>query len=479
MSDGELLFAWLHLSDIHHSKEAGANSTDRELVLTVLLRDVETTMARGKVPRPSALVVTGDIAATGDEPEPGKTAGEYAAAMRWLDAFRKSLRLDRTAVFLVPGNHDVQRPQDADRNVQRLITAIRRGDERIEDVLDRPDDRAKVVQRQRNYLAFSREFGPRDAVRDDDGLWWTARLGSGIRLTGLNTALLARDDADAGVLRLGAHQLSALVHGVDGSEISLVLTHHPLSASWLHDETEVIAWFKNNVHVHLSGHVHTASSEDRRSGAGYGFVGVSAGAVHAGAPSAKAPRNHSYNFAALYQLGDGSVVLRVWHRRWSSTNATFVVDVDQVGEDHYAEHKLIRIPAAWNPTPTAPLQDVAALMYPNPLRLEGVAVRDIASAVQAENGVRVEMLVHGEQFIAVWAKPVYLQLDERKRLLLRIACLLAGDPTTKEIAVGFADTARLRNGVGADDFLTERFVFRGESVRRLAAEKRLPPDFWA
>jgi len=492
--DEELLLAWLHLSDIHCSKEGGANSTDRKRILTVLKRDVEAFMGEGQVPKPSALIVTGDIAATGDEPKSSTSAGEYDAATQWLDAFCTSLRIARSAVLLVPGNHDVQRPQDLDRNVKRLIDDLRRGGkrgERIEDALDHAADRAMIVRRQKNYIAFSQDFGPRDAERDPDGLWWSARLGpvgKQVRVTGLNTALLARDNKDCGLLRLGGHQLNALVCTFNkNTDLSLALTHHPLSGGWLRDEKDVVSWFKSHVDVHLSGHVHGASSEGRHSGAGSGFVTVSAGAVHAGAPNAQTrcteradTRNHCYNFAALYRLGDGNVVLRVWHRRWSSSNAAFRSDIDQVGRSGFAEHPIIACgPRGRSPSAPPGPSDTRSILYPDPIDLKTISIADAASVVQSATGLRIELLFQGNKKVALWVKPIHCPLDERKCLLLKTACLLAGDKDTEEISIGFADTSDLCSGMGKDKFLVHRLLFPAGAVRKLAVEKNLAPDFWS
>ncbi|WP_394823664.1 metallophosphoesterase family protein [Pendulispora albinea] len=482
MSEGRLLFAWLHLSDIHHSKSLGADSIDRELILTVLRRDAEDLLAKNRVPKPQVILVTGDIAATGDEPKLGQSADEYVVAARWLDQFAETFGLHRSDVLVVPGNHDVQRPQDLDHDVSRLINAVRQGAERLDDVLDQTADRAKIVMRQRNYLAFAASFGPTSTCREPDGLWWTATLAVGtrlLRLIGLNTALLARDDQDQGLLRLGGQQLAPLVVGTDAGQLTIALTHHPLAGSWLHDEEEALAWFKNNVHVHLSGHVHSPSSEDRRSGSGLGLVSVMAGAVHAGAPGAKSPRNHCYNFSALYELADGRLVLRVWHRRWSKPNAAFRTDVDHVGEDGFAEHAIQRVPNGWSKSMSAAKNDPRSFIYPDPMDLKAAAIGETAALVQAATGLRIELLFQGKRTVALWAKRVHGPVNEWKRLLLKVACLLAGDESVEQLSIGFADTSRLRNGTGEDDLLIERLIFPAAMVRRVAFEKRAAPDFWS
>jgi hypothetical protein len=163
-----------------------------------------------------------------------------------------------------------------------------------------------------------------------------------VRLIGLNTALLSNDDSDRGKLRLGMGALAkTLLPRPHQEELVLVMSHHPLGAGWLADQQELGQWIRNHAHIHLSGHVHEADSENSRTGAGGIFVRVSAGASHA-----EQRAGHGYNFAAIMAMHDGSLCLRVRPRRWSDKVKAFRPDVDNLPENRpYAEHPLrLRLP---------------------------------------------------------------------------------------------------------------------------------------
>ncbi len=342
------LFSWIHLSDLHFGHGDMAYSWDQVLVLQTLRNDVQALLGRGLPPVDSSLV-TGDIAFSGDtRPRSGQTKStEYDDARRYLQTLAKEVGLTERDVFVVPGNHDVQRSADGTRMVKRLVTALRDGAESIDETLADESDRALLAQRQANYSNFAASFAP--ACLSPTGsakLYWHHTFeqnGLRVRLVGLNTALLSSDGGDHGKLRLGMGQLGeALAEtSADPGALVVCLSHHPFRGGWLADEREADAWMRNHAHLHLSGHVHDADTEQARTGAGSLFVRVSAGATHAEQTPGGVPLAHSYNFGSIGKSADGSLMVRIWPRRWATRNKAFRADVDILPDGkEFAEHAL-------------------------------------------------------------------------------------------------------------------------------------------
>ncbi|HLL46432.1 MAG TPA: protein kinase, partial [Longimicrobiaceae bacterium] len=233
---------------------------------------------------------------------------------------------------------------------------------------------AQLRARQANYLAFAEGFAPAcrtDADAPGAKLYWRHTLevdgGLRIRIVGLNTALLAADEAvfesDQGRLGLGTRQLSAAFTEpeVAPDEVVIVLSHHPLRDHWLADETDAARWIRSHAHLHLSGHVHEAASERAGSGGGTALVSIAAGAVHGEKTPRGYPARHGYSFGALAARA-GTLKVCVWPRMWSDANKDFRLDVDNVPPNEtYAEHDLprVRVPAGVNAAavPEAPASD--------------------------------------------------------------------------------------------------------------------------
>lgn len=350
---GELapLFAWVHLSDLHFGHGDAGHGWDQVLVTNTLRADLRS-MLQKDIPAPSAILVTGDVAYSGDtRPRlDGRPCQEYADAKKFLDGVAQDAGLRPQNIFVVAGNHDVQRSADQDRGVRRLVSALRAGTDPLDDVLAHPADRTLLASRQANFLRFAAAFAPSSsssAAPPEDRLWWWQQLpterGLKVRLIGLNTALLAADEQDLGKLRLGKAMLAEALTAPppQADELVIVMTHHPLRGGWLADQKESEAWVRNSAHIHLCGHVHEADSEDVRSGAGGGFVRIVAGASHDQPAAVPSSVSHGYNLAAILAMPDGSLVLRVWPRRWAHKAKAFRADTDNLPDGQlFAEHPL-------------------------------------------------------------------------------------------------------------------------------------------
>lgn len=341
------LFCWIHLSDMQFG--LGGGRFDQRLVHTMIRRDLEALLSHD-TPPPDALLLTGDVAFCGDAaPRSSPTApGEYAEASEFLHSLCMAVKLQPERVFVVPGNHDVQRSMDRDRRVQRLVSALRQGTESLDQALEDPQDAQLLRSRQANFLAFAANFAPACLTPAGQGakLWWSHTLqgarGLLVRLIGLNTAILAAGSADAGKLRIGHAALTELAEPPPGpTELLVVLSHHPFRHGWLADEKSCDAWIRRLAHVHLSGHLHDAESEEARSGGAGRLVRVSAGATYEAPGQSEIPASHSYNVASVYLHPDGKTSLRIWPRRWSDRLKEFRPDVDNLpdGQNH-TEHQL-------------------------------------------------------------------------------------------------------------------------------------------
>ncbi len=346
----DTLFRWIHLSDIHTGHGDKAYGWDQRLVLAEIVRDIARQRKAQPDPPIDAVLVTGDIANTGA----GRNATEYDDAAAWLRHVGEAAGVTAAQIFLVPGNHDVNRGVDKDDAVKQLVTDLRDGKKSLDDALDDPGQRAMLARRMEHYLAFASAFAPAGAV---ERLHWThrfvARSGLAVRLVGLNTTLLAAGDDDQGKLRVGMKQLGQAFANMQDNELTLALGHHPLSGGWLADQAAIEPWLKRHVHALLTGHVHAADAEESRSGAGTTFLRVVAGSAHSDKMPAGIPAGHGYSLGAIVRGDDGRAHVRITPRKWSEKNAGFRPDVDNVPENQtYSDHALalpLSFPAAGAP----------------------------------------------------------------------------------------------------------------------------------
>ncbi len=335
------LFTYLHLSDLHFGLPKPGDRHNQPTVLTAL-RDEFATLSSKTLPPPEAIFITGDIAYSGK-------AADYEQASKWIDELLKTLGLTPDRVFVVPGNHDVNRDIDADRKVNRLMRHLRDGDD-VDDALVDQDDRDLLLRRKEAYLEFAKRFAPARHFPSKppiERLVWThqfkTRSNLNVHIVGLDTALLAADRDDPKRLRLGQTQIARLNQCAPGEELVIVLGHHPLNKEWLHpdDERDLSVLLRRRAHLYLAGHVHDHDSEHVVLGGGSELVRVIAGASYGGRQH-DIRQGHAYSIGAVMPpFDDKPIRLRIYPRRFSFKNGDFRTDTDNVPEGKtFAEFEL-------------------------------------------------------------------------------------------------------------------------------------------
>ncbi|OJT17313.1 hypothetical protein BO221_45140 [Archangium sp. Cb G35] len=332
----ETLFSWLHLSDLHFGEPGSATQADKSLIMGDLVRSLPRAIEEG-MPRPDVILVTGDIAFSGA----ALKETEYEEAGEWLERVAEALGLTSREVFLVPGNHDIQR---ATGELKAQVEKIRKGRVRLDNAFTQDSSREPLLSRMRHFLEFARGFAP-DAAPSEAALskghldWSHTREQHGLQvvLVGLNTAILANDERDEGRLQLGSRQLQKLNTTDRARQLVLALSHHPPGYMKDADNARRIS---NRAHVHLYGHVHEADNVLLRSGHGGESVRIVAGSVHASDGGGAVAFGFSFGAVILAQ-GEDALRLRVWPWTYVAAENDFKLDRNSVPPRmEYAEHLL-------------------------------------------------------------------------------------------------------------------------------------------
>lgn len=258
----------LHISDLH---ERGPRETGRWRRYRVLGEAWERNLAELLQDGPIDLVCF-----TGDAADWGLPA-EYDAATAFFQGLLQRLSLPSDRLFVIPGNHDIQRPLSKD-GWERLRSLAPRVD-RLElarwmgggpTPLGVEDDwREEILVRQAAYRRWvSHDLGlpklePERSPHGRLGYRATVDLGYGfpIHVIGLDTAWLCGDDSDSTRLWLTDDQLMRL--SSDGgnplSGLRLALMHHPWSD--LADGSHCRKLVSGRADLVLRGHLHEQTVE--------------------------------------------------------------------------------------------------------------------------------------------------------------------------------------------------------------------------
>lgn len=242
-------FTILHISSLHINNDRDFNRTtvfdpffDR-LVLDAYNNNL----------KPDAAVVSGDIAWQG-------SAGDYEQAKQFFERLLSVLDLDAGRLFMVPGNHDVNRaayrPSD--------VPSYNNMDE-LNKELENENYRMDLFKGLADYFSYIKSDFPH-LVQVGGCVPFIRSLKTSLSgkvvLAGLNSAWMCRKSPDKGQPAIGEYQLKKAFEAVKQEKDARVIInifHHPLEWLWSRDRKICCTYFHNT--VCLVGH--TADAEGR------------------------------------------------------------------------------------------------------------------------------------------------------------------------------------------------------------------------
>ena len=239
---------FVHVSDIHFGQEKDHRVHIHNDVKQQLIADAKDAISRIEGGVPHGILVTGDIAQSGQR-------AEYEEAAKWLDELAANIGVGINCVQMVPGNHDLDRAK-LSYSGEKILDHIREGGvDRFEEILKNPTDRAALFARFEEYDRFS--FGYNCPLDPEGGYASSMQVnlapGRAIRFIRLNSSLLChgKERDEHPDLILGARQFT--IPRANGVE-NIVLIHHPLN--WFKDQDEVRNYIRSRARVFISGHEH-------------------------------------------------------------------------------------------------------------------------------------------------------------------------------------------------------------------------------
>src|SRR6185436_10869213 len=161
---------WLHLSDRHSCRPRSGWDAGR--VTETLVQDLAG-LQRDYGLRPDLIFFTGDAAFGHLGDEPGKSLAEqFQEAAAFLTAVRKAFKpeLSSRDLFLVPGNHDIDRREVLDLETEWLD---RQDLQRVERMIKEGGREWRAFSgRLATYVAFLKDHGFGHLLGDPDRAIW-------------------------------------------------------------------------------------------------------------------------------------------------------------------------------------------------------------------------------------------------------------------------------------------------------------------
>ncbi|MBD2500355.1 leucine-rich repeat domain-containing protein [Anabaena azotica] len=349
---------WLHLSDLHACKPK--TGWDARRVTDTLCKDLKKMQEKYGL-RPDLIFFTGDAAYGHIGNSDGKSITEqFREAHDFLTAVRESFEpaIEQRNLFIVPGNHDVNRERITDFETEWLLSEKRNLDDITGCIQKMGDNWKQLLRRLGDYAYFLETSGYEHLLTGRDRLIYAdAREFNGLRvgIAGFNSAWSSRGVGREEMGRLwmaGRFQLETLNQQMPPNDFKIALLHHP--SNWLFPEENPTfgRQLERDFPFVLHGHEH---QDFVRPNAANGHTVISTGACHEWSES----KNNGYNFVRLdFTQGTGEV----WLRQYDSTGAGWIPRVIYEQTDDLG---------CWNLTHLKPWMEklcssIAAKKNPNP-----------------------------------------------------------------------------------------------------------------
>ena len=243
---------WLHLSDWHQR----GKDFDRKVVRDALLQDIrERAQIDSRLAQIEFVVFSGDLAFSGQK-------AEYEAAKEHLlDLVLRAANVKPDRLFIVPGNHDL----DRDIVTEMLPPALQQPltEDQCKVWLTDDKKRRRVLE---PFEAFSEFVGAYTGQKPPDYASirvWSDIGSKKVALLGLNSAWMCGRNKDAkgevydyGYTLVGEPQIYDALSQIAAADVRIVVLHHPFNWLTEFDRNRVEERLGRAVHFILYGHQH-------------------------------------------------------------------------------------------------------------------------------------------------------------------------------------------------------------------------------
>jgi tetratricopeptide (TPR) repeat protein/predicted MPP superfamily phosphohydrolase len=302
---------WVHLSDLHACRPK--TGWDARRIITTLIADLRKMEADHDL-SPQLAFFTGD-AAFGTY-SGSKMADQYAEVAKFLEDVRKAFHREvpKENVFLVPGNHDVDRDEVGEDQTSWLSS--QRDSEQINQMILRAGKQwQRYMARLGAYRNFAEGAGYGHVVTDPERLIYgqiREVCGRRVGIGGFNSAWSCGGDGEKGHLWLGGKwQEATITSALVEADLRVALIHHP--HNWFVEEEDPILkrQFESSFDFLLHGHEHTNWVERVD-----GHIRIAAGACYD-----RSDRPNGYN---LVRIDPAAGNVEVWLRRYDPQGGGWV-----------------------------------------------------------------------------------------------------------------------------------------------------------
>ncbi|MDB8803647.1 SAVED domain-containing protein [Romboutsia sp. 1001216sp1] len=238
-------YRWLHLSDLH----SYCTGIKTKIMRDDLIKEIEELDKEDKF---DFIIITGDIS--------DKNKG-YDLAEEFISELIYRIGIHKNRVFIVPGNHDVNR--DIPSNREDIVKTLWDGN--IVDQVEENINISTLIDAQDNFFTTYKNILGREYPKDK--VHFIEKVDEDINIIHLNTSWMCYDSKiEDGKICIGLNSVYNSLKDINREAFNIAIGHHRLDDLNLQERNNLKSIFRTSgIDMYLGGHCHKAIVEHDRS----------------------------------------------------------------------------------------------------------------------------------------------------------------------------------------------------------------------
>lgn len=259
----------IHISDLHLENEKSTSGKNN--IINALAIDFQNIVDENTI-----LCFTGDLINKGGKKFENKEEAYVVFETIFIDKIIELNPLLKGKIFIVPGNHDVNRDEIDQITEAGLKTSLNE-EMQVNEFIIKNRINSNHLDRIKLYNSWQKDFYlkyNKTETSNFDNSFNLTFANHKVGVCCLNSAWLCKDDNDMGGLLIGKEQIANSLKKISTSEIKIALVHHPIEFLQKFDRDSVKPLLYKNFNILFTGHVHELDASYTQNLFGNLFVSI-------------------------------------------------------------------------------------------------------------------------------------------------------------------------------------------------------------
>ena len=312
----------IHLSDLHFPSDTPGSKV--RILYDSLINDIYENIKPN-----SLLILTGDLINKGGAFFTDKECMFLFLEEYFFEKLIKKVPQLKNRIFIVPGNHDIERDK-IDDLLESGIQAKIKDEKELEQFILKNREESKYLDQLKAYKEWEKAFYKGNPylkeITNFDNSFIVDNENFSIGISCLNSAWMCKDDNDSKRILIGANQIDHSYDLIKDCGLKLALSHHHYDFLQEFDGDELKKSIPSKYDIFLTGHEHKLDFANLNNLYGNLFIST--------ANSCIGDKNDSQTYISGYSILEYSKneKVTIYYRKYLPDHKKFVINTD-IGND--------------------------------------------------------------------------------------------------------------------------------------------------